>query len=257
MRNFLKIKKISAVIICAAIVAMLCACQNTDTVSSPDATSSDSTAASALSTSTQAQNSSEDSGSSAVSSTASKPSASSAVSKPATSSKTTSSSTPQTSTAEKTPAQIILGKWRGSIDIAALLAEEDMIVEGEHIVSCDVEYISGGVIYEVIDRTSLKAAYTNIFNQMINDTLTQQNLTKEQFETQAGMTIEEYLAQTVQLAMDMVPTTVISTYKFEGNDLYIRDQDDTDYVKTQYSFNGENKLTIVEDGVSVTYTRIG
>lgn len=255
MKKFLKAKKLSAVIISIAFAVSLCACESSDIVSSGDTyISSDSS--SVISQTAQDMVSSEAQTSSAVSSTVSKPQTSSAASKPSNSSKPTASSKPQTSTPEKTPAQKIVGKWRGSVDMAPLLSEQGIAVEGEQIVSCDVEYTSGGVIYEVIDRTSLKAAYTNIFNKVLNDTLTQQNLTKEQFESQMGITFEEYLAQTVQMSMDMVPQTVMSTYKFEGNELYIRDQDDTDFVKTQYSFNGENKLTIVEEGVSITYTRI-
>ncbi len=253
-----KFAKVSAVILCLAIVATLCACKNSDVATSANNTSLDTVTSSAVSDTTQVQNSSEESSVPSVLSAPSKPQTSSTPSKPSVSSKNTQSSKPQTSSAtEKTPAQKIVGKWRANIDMAPLLVEQGIAVEGEQIVSCDVEYTSGGVIYEVIDRTSLKAAYTNIFNKMINDTLTQQNLTKEQFESQMGMTIEEYLAQTVQMSMDMVPQTIISAYKFEGNDLYIRDQDDTDFVKIQYSFSGENKLTIVEDGISVTYTRIG
>lgn len=241
--------------VCLALVVALCGCGETgDVLSSTDA-SSNVSETSTEATSTQAQTS-QQSETSKVSSEVSKNQTSSAVSKPSTSSKTASSKPVTSSAPEKTPAQKIVGKWRGSVDMAPLLAEQGIAVEGEQIVSCDVEYTAGGVIYEVIDRTKLKTTFTNIFNKVLTDSLAKDNMTKEQFESQAKMTFEEYLAQTVQVSMDMVPQTVMSTYKFEGNELYVRDQDDTDFVKTQYSFSGENKLTIVEEGVSITYTRI-
>lgn len=243
-------------VICLALVVVLCGCGEKGDVSSSIDASSNVSETSTEATSTQAQTS-QQSETSKVSSAVSKNQTSSAVSKPSTSSKTASSKPVTSSAPEKTPAQKIVGKWRGSIDIAPLLAEEDMIVEGEQLVSCDVEYAAGGVLYEVIDRTSLKTVYTNVLNKSLNDTLVQQNLTRQEFEAQLGKTCEEFIEETIQSVMDLIPQTIISAYKFEGNDLYVRDQDDTDFVKTQYSFSGENKLTITEDGVSITYTRIG
>jgi len=243
-------------VISLALVVALCGCGETGDVSSSIDASSNVSETSTEATSTQAQTS-QQSETSKVSSAVSKNQTSSAVSKPSTSSKTASSKPVTSSAPEKTPAQKIVGKWRGSVDMASLLAEEGMIVDGEQFVTCDVEYTAGGVRYEVIDRISLKTVYTNVFNKALDDSLAQQNLTRQEFEAQLGKTCEEFMEENLKTAMDLIPQTIISAYKFEENDLYVRDQDDTDFVKTQYSFSGENKLTITEDGVSITYTRIG
>ena len=157
----------------------------------------------------------------------------------------------------KTPAQIIVGKWRGSVDMAPMFSEQGYAVDGVQMVSCDVEFTANGVVYEVIDRASLKAVYTNVLTKALDASMEENNLTKEQLEASIGKTYDQYLTELVQVTMEMVPQTIISAYKFEGNDLYVREQNDADFEKESYSFSGENKLTIVESGTSVTYTRIG
>ncbi|MBE6730016.1 MAG: hypothetical protein E7568_07320 [Ruminococcaceae bacterium] len=167
-----------------------------------------------------------------------------------------SSSISTSSTAEKTSAQLIIGKWRGSINMAPIFAEMGYEVDGAQIVSCDIEFTSGDILYEIIDRTSLKEVYTKFITKVFDDTLTEQGLTKEQFETTSGMTYDEYLSELIKISMDSVPKTIICAYKFAGDDLYIRSQSDADFIKTEYSFNGQNSLTLSEGGTPITYARI-
>ena len=140
--------------------------------------------------------------------------------------------------------------------MAPMFSEEGYHMDGEQMVSCDVEFTSGGVVYETIDRVSLQTVYVNFFTLWIDNMLSENNLTKGQFESSIGMTCDEYLNQLVQVAMESVPQTIIMAYKFEGEDLYVREQNDADFKKQEYSFSGENKLTMVEEGQAVTYTRI-
>ena len=134
--------------------------------------------------------------------------------------------------------------------------EQGYYVEGEQVVFYDLEFTSGGILYETIDRESLKTVYTNLYVQMLNESLKENNLTKEQFETEIGMTYDEYLNELVQMTIDLIPQTSISAYKFIDEDLYVREQNDADFEKEEYSFSGENTLTLVESGISITYTRI-
>ncbi len=69
MSKFIKIEKISAVIICIAIIASLCACKSSDISSSADGSSAGSGGSSAVLESSQNPSSSEDSGSSDISGT--------------------------------------------------------------------------------------------------------------------------------------------------------------------------------------------
>lgn len=253
-------KKFLASILCLALVVTLCACTKAELVSSVGDAAINSEETN-ITTSVEEQSSSEKEIASVApsaddkSSSSSKPSSTGKPSKPAVSSNIISSK-PQTNPVKKTPAQLIVGKWCGSLDMASMLSEQGMSVDSGQIVSCDMEFTSGEAVYEVIDRNSLKTVYTNVFTKVLNDTLAENNLTKEQYEAGVGMSYDEYLAQLTQTAMDMIPKTIISTYKFKGDDLYIREQDDEDFKKVQYSFNGDNKLTLIEDGISVTYTRI-
>lgn len=257
MKNFANVKMVCAIALCLSLLITLCSCGDT----SPSSSESDSTA---QTTSSEKQN--EASSEATVTSDASvdkKAETPSKSSKPSSVANNNISSKPikpdtttSTTPTPKTPAQLILGKWRGSADIASLLAEQGYTVEGEQIVSCDMEFASGGVLYAIIDRTSLKNAYTNIFTDILNAELEKNNLTKEEFEANAGKTFDEYLNELVQLGMQYVPKTIISAYKFVGNDLYVRDQEDEDFEKEEYSFSGENKLTVLDNGAYITYTRI-
>lgn len=259
MKKFINIKSLSTVFLCLILALTLCACKKTES-SSSDVSDTSQTAPSPSSTNTQIDNSSEDTVAPTTSSDNkiesspknSEVSTYKTNNTPSPSKPTTSSNIEQA----KTPNQIIIGKWRGSVDMAPMFLEQGYAVEGTQMVSCDIEFTSNGVIYETIDRDSLKTAYTNVFTSVLNNSLTENNLTKEQFETSIGKTYDEYLNELVQTAMNLVPQTIISSYKFEGNNLYVRDQNDTDFEKEEYSFSGENKLTIVESGVFVTYTRI-
>ena len=236
MKKLMNVKTILALLLSMVMLLSLCACEekapeteNTTTTASTEA----STQASSTTTTTKAL--------------------------PGSSKATTTTTKPTTTTvAPKTSAQLIVGKWRGSANMAPMLVAQGYNVSGEQLVSCDIEFTTNGVLYEVIDRTSLQTVYANVFTQVLDSEMKKNNLTKEQFETAIGMTYDNYITQLVQAAMDMVPKTIINAYEFRGNDLYVRDQDSDDFEKQTYSFsNNNNKLTIVEDGTDITYTRIG
>ncbi len=261
MKKFIDPKAIGAMILCCVMAITLCACKEAAPSSSEPENTSQISTTSSTEKETESSSESDMPSTSSVDTTkestpkSSKPT-STTTKKITTTSKPTTA-TPTTTAPKKTPAQIIVGTWHGSVDVAPLFSQQGYEVEGVQMVSCEMEFTAGGVIYERIDRTSLKTVYTNLFTKLLNDTLTQNNLTKEQFETSIGKTCDQYLSELVQTAMDIVPQSFISAYKFEGDALYVREQNDADFEKEEYSFSGENKLTIVDSGVSVTYTRIG
>ena len=266
MKRKLNVKLIAIILICLITAISLCGCKKkaskpSDSSSEPTSTVSD--------TETKVENSSEEE-SSLISSTDSntessqkdsassedKPNKAPEASAPVITPPKADPSEPAISTKPITAEMMIRGKWRGSVDMAPMLTEIGYELEGEQMVFCDVEFASGGVINEVIDRASLKTVYTNVVTKALSDEMAKNNITKEQLEEAIGMTYEEYLNEAVQMAMDYIPQTIVSAYKFEGDVLYVREQEDTDFKKQEYSFDGENKLTMVEDGMSITYTRI-
>lgn len=284
MKKFLNVKSVSAIILCFILAFALCACQNTEpssssdnvtsTISSPslpidDETQTDTTVDNSsdeeISSETTIDTPSKDNQPPATSSgtnTESSNTQSGTTDKTPTPSQPTTESTPSTTTpttpAQKTAKELIVGKWRGSADMAPMFSEMmGYDIEESLLVSCDIEYTSNGNVYEVIDRTSLKTAYTKIITEMLNATMAENNLTKADFEASIGQTFDEYVNSIVQMAIDTVPQTITGTYKFEGNDLYARAQGATDFEKFEYRFNGENELIVVEGGVPITYTRIG
>lgn len=140
--------------------------------------------------------------------------------------------------------------------MAPLFSQEGYNVEGAMMVSCEIEFTSGGVVYEIIDRDSLKTAYTQLFTTALDDSLAQNGLSKAEFEASIGQTCDEYLTNLVQTALNAVPQNIISAYKFEGDKLYVRDQNSTDFEKKEYSLNGQNELTIIDAGLPIKYTRV-
>ena len=274
MRKFLNVKSLFAILLCFILIFSLCACKGTeqtastnDDVSAPAANSSVYEVSSDDETSTDATTPSLDSPSSnesgnTTTQTPSQNTESSKVESTVTSSNpTTSSSTPSQTTQSKpkTAAELIVGKWRGSYDMVPLLKEMGYgTIEGTAIVSCDVEFTTNGIFYENIDRQSAETAYRKVFIQMLNESIVNEGMTKEEFEATLGATLEEYVDALVEAVMASLPQTIINAYKFEGDDLYVRTQDDTDFVKNGYKFNGENSVTLTDElGESISYTRIG
>ncbi len=280
MKKFLNVKSVSAIILCFILAFALCACQNAEPSSSSDDVTSmllspSSSIDDETSSDTTVDNSSQDEVSSETTidtppkdtkppvtssdtNTSSSNTPSDTTDKTPTPSKpTTTESTPTTTTPPKTAAELIVGKWRGSIDMAPMFSEEmGFEFKGPATVWCDMEFTSGGAIYEIINRVSLEGAYFNVYTEWLNNTITTQGLTIEQFEIGAGMSFDEYVNTLVEASMKLVPLTATHSYKFEGSDLYILQQGEADFEKTEYSFDGDDKLILNQDGVNVTYTRI-
>ena len=279
MKKFTNVKSVSAVILCFILAFALCACQNAEpSSSSDDATSAISSPSVSINdeidTDTTVNNSSDEKTSSETTNdTPSKdnqpPATSSGTNtessntqsvttdKTSTPSQPNTESTPITNLEIKLASELIVGKWHGSVDMAPMFAKEGYAVDGEMMVSCDIEFTKDGVIYETVDRASLKTAFTALLDKALKDEMTKNGITLEQFEASVGKSYDQYLSEYVQVAMDLFPQTITSEYRFVWDDLYVRGQDDADFVKKEYDFNGENELTLLEDGVAITYTRIG
>ena len=251
MKMFVKSKIIGATILCLVMAITLCACEG------PTSSPSDPNSTSQTSSTTSIDKQTEGATINSTTTTTKKSAKKTTKANKKTTTKPITVTTTTTTQPQKTPAQLIVGSWRGNMDVTELLLDEGYPVQDTLMVSCDIEFTEGGVMYETINRDSLKTVYTDLMIELMDDLLAEDNITKEEFESVLGVPYDEYITEMVEMAMEMIPQTIISAYKFEGEDLYVRKQDDTDFENKEYFFNGENELTIVESGISVTYTRIG
>lgn len=158
---------------------------------------------------------------------------------------------------KKSPAELIIGKWRGSVDMATLIEDLGMESDEELIVSADIEFTTDGKYNATIDKASFKTALASFADSAFKKSMKEEGLSIEEFETAINMSYDEYLESFIETLVESLPETITSEYKFEGDDIYVREADDDDFEKEEYHFNGEDELVLVEDGTSVTYKRIG
>lgn len=251
MKKLFKTKQIIAIILSLIFLSVLAACNEkeiTENVSSlvtslvTEVNSDNIISTNTLSTSLSSQKPDE---SSKNSSTASKKN----------SSKTTSNvSSKKPVQVVKTPKQIIIGRWTGSLDISPVLEDSNIFLEGEQIVSCVIEFTTNGTLIESIDKTSYHTILRKALLKSINNELAANQITKEDFEADLGMTIEEYIEQVINATASNL--NMVSTYKFVGDELYVKEEGQSNFVQVNYTLNGENKLTIIDEGIKVDYTRV-
>ena len=117
----------------------------------------------------------------------------------------------------KTPKQIIIGRWTGSLDISPVFEDSNIFLEGEQIVSCVIEFTTNGTLIESIDKTSYHTILRKALLKSINNELAANQITKEDFEADLGMTIEEYIEQVINATASNL--NMVSTYKFVGDEI--------------------------------------
>ena len=264
MKKFVNFKSLCALALCFVMLFALCACNDTDPLFTDDDTSSeisapaDSSVNSSIDDDSDTTNSSVDSNVDTSSKDEDKPVSSSSSDNE--SSKPSVDTTPSTPTpsapAQKTEKELIVGKWRGAVDMAPMFSEEmGFEFKGDATVWYDMEFTSDGTIYEIVNRVSLKEAYFNVYTEWVNNRIATKGLTIEQFEADAGMSFDEYVNALVETSMQMVPISATHSYKFEGSNLYILQQGEANFENTEYSFDGDDKLILNQDGINVTYNR--
>ena len=251
MKKLFKTKQIIAIILSLIFLSVLAACNEkeiTENVSSlvtslvTEVNSDNIISTNTLSTSLSSQKPDE---SSKNSSTASKKN----------SSKTTSNvSSKKPVQVVKTPKQIIIGRWTGSLDISPVLEDSNIFLEGEQIVSCVIEFTTNGTLIESIDKTSYHTILRKALLKSINNELAANQISKEDFEADLGMTIEEYIEQVINATASNL--NMVSSYKFVDNELYVKEEGQSNFVQVNYTLTGENKLTIIDEGIKVDYTRV-
>lgn len=184
--------------------------------------------------------------------TTSKPAA---TSKPAVSPKPTSSAASTSSAPKpKTAKELVIGRWQAVADFSPALKDSGIEITGPVNIKCTMEFTTSGTLIESVDQEAYNALLKRALNQSFEKEFAANQITKEQFEAQIGMTLDEYIDTYIQM-MDL-KVNVVSSYKFEGDKLFIKAQGETEFEEAEYRFNGEDSLTTIEDDMVVTYTRI-
>lgn len=277
MKKLFNVKSLCAILLCFVMIISLCACTDTEQNSSTH----DDVSAPAVNSSVNADNSvdetpSQDATSSnesddTTTQTPSQNTESSKVESTVTSSTPVTSTTPPTSETTSSSSssygeiiiekwrddELIIGKWRGEYDLAPMLSEIGFgTIEGTAIVACDIEFTADGKLYKTLDIASAEIAYRNIFTQDFNMSVTNAGVTLEEYEATLGFTREEYVDEMVKFFIKSIPETTTNKYKFEIFTLYTRSEGETEFVNVGHYFTDENTLTLTEEGVTITYTRI-
>ncbi len=235
-------RKLLSIIVCLFILTSLVACGgDKDESSSKDSSTADS--------SEQVDNTSEASSSEEASSGGSS-SAGSETKKP------TPSSTPATTKpAEKTLAEILVGKWKGSLDISSSLADMGLETADGVNVDCSAEFKTDGTFTETVDSTSYRNALVTVFTLSLEKSMQENNLTRPQLEEQLGMTISEYTDLTVDSILESIPLSTNRKYKVENKKLYVAQLGTENYKNVTCNLINNDKFQFEEDA-SILYTRI-
>lgn len=158
---------------------------------------------------------------------------------------------------KKTAKELIVGKWTAKGDLAPILADEGINVEGPLEITLNTEFTTSGTLIERADSAEIYPILVAGTKQALLDEIAAQNITQADFEAQVGMTLDEYVEDALaSLELDYDNFfTFIAEYKFVDDVLLVK-SDDTPFVETQYTFINDNTLKIITDSEETIYTRV-
>ena len=156
--------------------------------------------------------------------------------------------------AKKTPAELIIGKWKGKTNISTEMTDLGIDLTEPLEIDVYIEFTTSGTLIEKVDKTQMSNALRTVLRKALNDALTENGMTVQQFEAELGMTIDEYIDDQIELYQNSY--TMTAEYRFESDVLFVKFEEDPEFTKTQYSFVNDNTLKIVTDSEEMLYTRI-
>ena len=163
-------------------------------------------------------------------------------------------SKPDPKPVKKTPAELIVGKWKGVSDISTGLVDAGFDIEGPLEINVETEFTASGTLIEKADKNQMSSLMRTVLDKAIRDTLAENGMTVEQFEAEAQMTLEEYI-ETVVVAFQN-SYTYTAEYKFAADVLLVKFDGDPSFIETNYKFVNDDILIIYTDGEESTYTRV-
>lgn len=155
---------------------------------------------------------------------------------------------------KKTPAELIIGKWKGLSDISSGLVDAGFEITEDVKIEVNTEFTAAGSIIEKANKTQMSTVLRSVLKQSINKALAEENVTVEDFEAQLGMTVDEYVETFVTAFQNSY--TYTAEYKFNGNTLLVKFDGDEDFAETNYEFINDNTLRIYSDSEETIYTRV-
>ncbi len=161
--------------------------------------------------------------------------------------------TPPPAPAKKTPAELVIGKWTATSDIAPVLIESGINVEAPLNITLNTEFTTSGTIIETVDKQQMHNILFVACKQAILEELTAQGKTQTDFEAEQGRTLDELINEYIAQYDNMF--TFIAQYRFENETLLVK-FDDNPFVETTYKFTDDDTLTITTDSEETTYTRV-
>ncbi len=164
---------------------------------------------------------------------------------------------PKPEPVKKTAKELIVGKWTAKGDLAPILADQGINVEGPLEITLNTEFTTSGTLIERANSAEIHPILVVATKQALLDEIAAQNMTQADFEAQIGMTLDEYVEDALaSLELDYENLfTFIAEYKFVDDVLLVK-SDDTPFVETQYTFINDNTLKITTDGDETVYTRV-
>lgn len=140
------------------------------------------------------------------------------------------------SSSSKDPEDLIIGEWSGKADMS-----ESIGTDSEAIVKVNIEFKKDGTYVLEFNKKD----YKKVMLEAMEAALDEQGYTEKEFEEESGMTLEEYVEDT----METVELSGEGEYEIDGDVITIEGEEG------EYEFSGKNKLTIDCNGLVMELKR--
>ena len=163
--------------------------------------------------------------------------------------------TPEPTPEQKTDAELLIGKWVSTVDMAEGLKESGFEITETAIVSMTYEFTASNTVVTKLDEDKFRTVVRPAIEQMVTQIITTQyQMTVEEFEAESGMTFADLVTITIESAIEAA--SEISEYKLDKNGIYIKDTATGQYDLYTYEFKSDDELILTYDNIPKTFTRV-
>lgn len=156
---------------------------------------------------------------------------------------------------QKTDAELLIGKWATTVNMAKDLREAGFTIDTEAYITTTYEFTPSSTVVIKIDEEQFRADGRPMVKQMLTQMVAElHQITLEEFAAQSGMTVDEVVDVTVEATIESASD--VSEYILNKNGIYIKDSTTDQYGLYLYEFKEEDKLVLTYEGVSRTFTRV-
>lgn len=162
---------------------------------------------------------------------------------------------PEPTPEQKTDAELLIGKWATTVDMAKGVRDAGFTIDGAADITTTYEFTASNTVIIKIDEEQFRVSGRPVIEQMLTQMVAQQyNMTLEEFAAQNDMTSEELVTITVEATIDSASD--ISEYTLNKNGIYIKDSSTGQYALYTYEFKSEDELILTYEGEPATFTRV-